>query len=646
VTVGRVCMFARSKSRIGAGFVVVGVIAGSSLLAATPANAAPGDASAVGASAVVALDLPIIGFNADAAVGSVAVAAPGTAGFDEDGVTLLDAALADITLGAVTTSATSSAAGSEGSAQIADADVSLFGLDILTLDTATATATCPTGGTPTAVADVAGLTILGGAATVDAGDPVDATVALGADFGGAGGVDLTGVDLTVTVDQVETVTAGGATAIALVAVVTLDGTAGVNVFDDEVVATVTLASATCETPAVVAVTATAITPNVGPTTGGQTVTITGTGFTPATTVTIGGTPATGVVVNAEGTSITAVTPAGAEGATTAVIANPGSAATLPYTYVEPDVASISPTSGPEYGGTIVTITGAGLGTTTGVEFGGEPAVIQSVSPDGTSVVVTSPAGEGSVDVTLTLAGGSTLTADEDFVYVAPIVSDVSPGSGPTAGGTTVTIVGEGLGGTTGVLFGDNPGTIVGTPTDTQVVVTSPAGTVGAVDVTVQLPGGVIVVPDGFTYVAAPVIDSVTPGSGSTAGGTVVVVVGSGFVPGGTTVTVCGVVLPATQVTVNAAGTQLQFSTPACDAGTVPLVVTTAGGASGPADFRYVQAVAPVVGGNGAGNGSGSGFTGPLANTGGDTSPLIGWAVTLLLAGLIAGATQIIRRRAA
>jgi len=96
-------------------------------------------------------------------------------------------------------------------------------------------------------------------------------------------------------------------------------------------------------------------------------------------------------------------------------------------------------------------------------FGGEPAVIQSVSPDGTTVVVTSPAGDGSVEVTLTLAGGSTVTADEDFVYVEPVVSDVSPRSGPTAGGTTVTIVGEGLGGTTGVLFGDTPGTIVGTP---------------------------------------------------------------------------------------------------------------------------------------------------------------------------------------
>jgi len=163
---------------------------------------------------------------------------------------------------------------------------------------------------------------------------------------------------------------------------------------------------------------------------------------------------------------------------------------------------------------------------------------------------------------------------------------------------------------------------------------------------VQLPGGLIVVPDGFTYVAAPVIDGVTPGSGSTAGGTVIVVDGGGFVPGGTTVTLCGVVIPATQVTVNTAGTQLQFSTPACDAGTVPLVVTTVGGTSGPFDFRYVQAVAPVVGGNGAGTGSGNGFNGPLANTGSTSAPLIGWGVVLLLAGLVAAAVEVARRRTA
>lgn len=634
-------MFARKNSRLAAGFVVVGVVAGSSFLAAAPANAAAGDASALGASAVIAADLPIVGLGANASIGGVSVTAPGSETTDEDDVALVDLALADVTVGAVTSQATSNAAGSAGSAEIADAQVSLFGLDVLSLDTAAADAVCPTVGTPTAAASVAGLTLLGGAATVDADNPAEATVGLGADIGG---LDLSALDLTVRVTQVEEVVGATASATALVAVVTLDGQLGDTLLDGAVIATVTLASAACEAPAVVAVTATTITPTVGPTTGGQTVTITGSGFTPETIVTFAGTPATDVTVNADGTSLTAVTPAGVAGPTTVTVANPGSAATLAYTYVEPTVASLTPTSGPEYGGTTVTISGAGLNTTTNVTFDGVPAEIVSVSPDGTSVVVTSPAGDGSADIVLTSAGGSTLTADDAFIYIAPSVTVVNPSSGPTAGGTTVTITGEGLAGTTGVLFGDTPGTIVGTPSDTEVVVTTPAGVVGDIDVTVVLPGDDIVVPDGFEYVAAPVIDAVAPAAGPETGGTVVVVDGSGFIPGATTVTVCGVVIPASQVSVNAAGTQLQFTTPACDPGAAPLAVTTAGGIADGATFTFTAA-AVAVNGNGNASGVAPGSNrGSLANSGVSTVSPIGMALAFLIAGSLAAGAAMVRRR--
>ena len=388
----------------------------------------------------------------------------------------------------------------------------------------------------------------------------------------------------------------------------------------------------------VPVAALAITPAVGPTTGGQSVTISGTGFTPTTTVDFDGAPATAVVVNADGTSLTAVTPAGAEGEAVVTVTNANGASALAYEYVEPAVASFTPTSGPEYGGTVVTITGTGLGTTTDVDFGGVPADIVSVSADGTSVVVTTPAGEGAVDVILTLAGGSTVPAADEFLYVAPSVASVSPNVGAEDGGTTVTITGDGLEGTTGVLFGDTPGAIVGTPTDTEVIVTTPAG-VGTVDVTVEIPGGAIVVPDGFQYVAAPVVTDATPGSGPTSGGTEVVVDGSGFIPGGTTVTICGITLPASEVTVNQAGTQAQFSTPACEAGNTELVVSTAGGSSDALTFRYIAPAAAGTGSNGNNNGG-------LPDTGSSTTPLVGWSVLLLLTGLMAVGIAAVRRRMA
>ena len=72
----------------------------------------------------------------------------------------------------------------------------------------------------------------------------------------------------------------------------------------------------------------------------------------------------------------------------------------------------------------------------------------------------------------------------------PTVTGVLPATGPAAGGTSVTVTGTGFTGATGVSFGSVPGTGVAVASDTQLTVTSPAGTSGAVvDVTVTTPSG-------------------------------------------------------------------------------------------------------------------------------------------------------------
>src|SRR5262249_3889983 len=91
------------------------------------------------------------------------------------------------------------------------------------------------------------------------------------------------------------------------------------------------------------------------------------------------------------------------------------------------------------------------------------------------------------------------------VLALPTVTAISPTSGPTAGGTSVTITGTGFTGATAVTFG---GTAAGSFTvnsDTQVTALGPAHAAGTVDIIVTAPGGTsaTAVADHFTFVAPP-----------------------------------------------------------------------------------------------------------------------------------------------
>ena len=124
----------------------------------------------------------------------------------------------------------------------------------------------------------------------------------------------------------------------------------------------------------------------------------------------------------------------------------------------PAVTGISPASGSTLGGTSVTITGTELTGASAVHFGGTAAG-DVVVVDASHVTCTSPAGSaGTVDVTVTTPGGTSATnIDDQFTYVAPIpvptVTGISPTSGSTVGGTSVTITGTELTGASAVHFG-------------------------------------------------------------------------------------------------------------------------------------------------------------------------------------------------
>ena len=111
----------------------------------------------------------------------------------------------------------------------------------------------------------------------------------------------------------------------------------------------------------------------------------------------------------------------------------------------PTVTGVSPTSGPTAGGTSVAITGTNFTGASAVKFGATAATAFTVN-NATSISATAPAGSATVDVTVTTVGGTSVAnANDRYTYVAPppvpTVTGVSPASGPTAGGTSVSVTG-------------------------------------------------------------------------------------------------------------------------------------------------------------------------------------------------------------
>lgn len=154
----------------------------------------------------------------------------------------------------------------------------------------------------------------------------------------------------------------------------------------------------------------------GPSAGGNTVTISGTGLATASSVAFGGNNATPTVTSDSLLSVTV--PAGTSGSVGVSVTTTGGANNgFSYTYVDPPtITSLAPTSGSTSGGTAVTITGTDLSTTESVTFDGVTAPFGVINSTTVSAV-TPPGSAGAVDVVVSTTGGSA-TAAAGFTYVA------------------------------------------------------------------------------------------------------------------------------------------------------------------------------------------------------------------------------------
>ncbi|MFM8311728.1 MAG: IPT/TIG domain-containing protein, partial [Ilumatobacteraceae bacterium] len=440
----------------------------------------------------------------------------------------------------------------------------------------------------------------------------------GVTFGGIAAISFEVVNSTqISAVSPATVTVG----VANVQVTTVSGSSSTAVTGDNY-------TYTAVTPSV-----TSIAPISGTTAGGTPVTIVGSGFITGATVRFGATAATNVVV-VNPTQITAVTPATTTPGTVSVtvVTSGGTSNGVNFTYSAPapTITSIAPTSGTTAGGTTVTITGTGFVAGASVSFGTLPATNVTVVSN-TSITAVSPASStaGPVSVSVTTSGGTSNGATFTYTAPTPTVTALTPATGSTIGGTTVQVTGTGFLANSTVAFGTVtvPAGNVTVNSQTSITVISPAVLVaGVVNVTVTTSGGTSATGgqgDNFTYTAPiPAVTSLSPTSGTTAGGTLVTINGTGFLSGatvrfGATAATGVVVVSPTQITANSPAT--------LTAGVVSVSVTTAGGTSSTAatsdDYTYVAPTPTIT---------------AIAPTSGPTAG--GTSVTITGTGFVNGAT--------
>jgi len=240
----------------------------------------------------------------------------------------------------------------------------------------------------------------------------------------------------------------------------------------------------------------------------------------------------------------------------------------------------------------VAATATGARKLTSVKFGANPVQDFQVIDDETIDLRVPPGARGQVNVTLTSPRG-TATCDGCFTYFEELyVTGVSPGEGPTSGGTEVTLSGQGLMPGLQVLFGGLTSPSVTWVSTSQVRAVAPPGAAGAVDVTAYDKNGVGMVRNGFRYVADTRVTAISPPVGPLSGGTEVVLAGAGL--SGATGVRFGA-QPAAAFTVDSDG-QLSATTPAAtQPGAVDVTVTTPRGSwTVKSGFTYAEAAGPFA----------------------------------------------------
>ncbi|MBB2941669.1 hypothetical protein FB565_001373 [Actinoplanes lutulentus] len=304
--------------------------------------------------------------------------------------------------------------------------------------------------------------------------------------------------------------------------------------------------------------------------------------------------ATAIVAAAvTGFSVVVVHPGAVLAAAGAPASSPARAGVLAL----PTVTSFTPTSGAQAGGTAVTVRGTNFLTLDrtnpdAVTFGDVAATKFVIRSDKELTAVSPPGTAGPVTVKVTGSDGSGESTGK-FTYQQGFGVEIADVQASAAGGAKIigTVSGGTIGATAAAFRGMRISAAVGEESATVAwvdathvrITVPPTGTAASATVTL-IQAGVAGPPSTGTVDYYPVITRVSPTRVSTAGGATVQIVGEGFLGVDETdesaVTIGDA--PATSFTIVSA-TQINAVIPEAEAGTVPVQVATATGASRASD---------------------------------------------------------------
>ncbi|MFJ8854698.1 IPT/TIG domain-containing protein [Streptomyces sp. NPDC102437] len=244
-----------------------------------------------------------------------------------------------------------------------------------------------------------------------------------------------------------------------------------------------------------------ISPNTGPRGGGTTVIIKGRGFLGTTAIRFGIRPATDFVV-VNDTTLSVTVPSAIRSAVPVTVTASGGTAIVGHYYYRrlPVVNQISATSGSMNGGNTITLTGQRFVGVKTVRFGTVEAPATVLSDTQLTVTVPPSALAHTVPIYMVSPGG--VSDSLSYTYIgSPVITSISPTSGPRTGSRIVNLNGTFLSKVTSVTFGGVRALSFKVMSDIKVqTVTPPTSTPGPVAVVATTSTGATATsPTPYTY---------------------------------------------------------------------------------------------------------------------------------------------------